>query len=310
MTAVTGSGVNEAVTADPAVAAMLGAPRPRRVRLGGFGRSRGAVAGLGVLLLVLVLAAFADVLAPHSPVEQFRDHFLAPPAWQAGGLWRFPLGTDDLGRDMLSRLVFGARLSLLTGLVVVTLSLATGTALGLLAASAGGAVDAAVMRLMDIVLAFPSLLLAIVIVAILGPGLLNAMLAVAVVTLPNYTRVVRAAALGELRRDYVAATRGAGAGPVRLALRTILPNCLAPLIVQASLGFSGAILEAASLGFLGLGAQPPTPEWGTMLAGALQYYQRAWWLLAFPGLAILATVLSFNLVGDGLRDALDPRLRR
>ena len=243
-------------------------------------------------------------------MEQFREHFLTPPVWQAGGLWRFPLGTDDLGRDMLSRLIFGARLSLLTGLVVVTLSLAIGTTLGLLAASAGGAVDAAVMRLMDIVLAFPSLLLAIVIVAILGPGLLNAMLAVAVVTLPNYTRVVRAAALGELRRDYVVATRGAGAGPVRLALRTILPNCLAPLIVQASLGFSGAILEAASLGFLGLGAQPPTPEWGTMLAGALQYYQRAWWLLAFPGLAILATVLSFNLVGDGLRDALDPRLRR
>ncbi len=304
------SGVNEAVTADPAVAAMLDAPRPRGVRLGGFGRSRGAVAGLCVLLVVLVLAAFADLLAPYSPIEQFRDHFLQPPAWQAGGLWRFPLGTDDLGRDMLSRLIFGARLSLLTGLVVVTLSLAIGTSLGLLAASAGGAVDAAVMRLMDIVLAFPSLLLAIVIVAILGPGLLNAMLAVAVVTLPNYTRVVRAAALGELRRDYVAATRGAGAGPVRLALRTILPNCLAPLIVQASLGFSGAILEAASLGFLGLGAQPPTPEWGTMLAGALQYYQRAWWLLAFPGLAILATVLSFNLVGDGLRDALDPRLRR
>ncbi len=307
---VAGSGINEAVTADPAVAAILDAPRGRAVRLGGFGRSRGAVAGLCVLLVVLGLAAFADVLAPHSPIGQFRDHFLQPPAWQAGGLWRFPLGTDDLGRDMLSRLIFGARLSLLTGLVVVTLSLAIGTTLGLLAASAGGAVDAAVMRLMDIVLAFPSLLLAIVIVAILGPGLLNAMLAVAVVTLPNYTRVVRAAALGELRRDYVAATRGAGAGPVRLALRTILPNCLAPLIVQASLGFSGAILEAASLGFLGLGAQPPTPEWGTMLAGALQYYQRAWWLLAFPGLAILATVLSFNLVGDGLRDALDPRLRR
>jgi len=306
---VAGSGVNEAVTADPALATLLEAPRRRR-RAAGFARSRGAVAGLAVLLVVAVLAVFADVLAPHPPVAQFREHFLTPPVWQAGGTWRFPLGTDDLGRDMLSRLIHGARLSLLTGLVVVTLSLAIGTALGLLAASAAGAVDAAVMRLMDIVLAFPSLLLAIVIVAILGPGLLNAMLAVAVVTLPNYTRVVRAAALGELRRDYVAATRGAGAGPVRLALRTVLPNCLAPLIVQASLGFSGAILEAASLGFLGLGAQPPTPEWGTMLAGALQYYQRAWWVLAFPGLAILATVLSFNLVGDGLRDALDPRLRR
>ena len=214
------------------------------------------------------------------------------------------------GRDVLSRLIYGARLSLLIGISVVALSLSVGTVLGLVAAFTGGLVDVAIMRLMDIVLVFPSLLLAIVIVAILGPGLFNAMIAVAIVMLPSYARLTRAAALSELARDYVTATRCAGAGPLRLMFNTVLPNCLAPLIVQATLGFATAILDAASLGFLGLGAQPPTPEWGTMLAGALQFYQRAWWVLAFPGLAILLTVLAFNLFGDGLRDALDPKLRR
>ena len=211
---------------------------------------------------------------------------------------------------MLSRLIYGARLSLLIGFVVVTLALLTGTTLGLAAAFAGGIVDIVIMRAMDIVLVFPSLLLAIVIVAILGPSLTNAMLAVVVVTLPGYTRLARAAAQGELARDYVTATRSAGASTLRLMFDTVLPNCVAPLIVQASLGFSTAILDAAALGFLGLGAQPPTPEWGTMLAGAFQFYQRAWWVLAFPGIAILITVLAFNLFGDGLRDALDPKLRR
>jgi dipeptide transport system permease protein len=193
---------------------------------------------------------------------------------------------------------------------VVGLSLSIGVVLGLCAAFAGGVVDVALMRLMDIVLVFPSLLLAIVIVAILGPGLFNAMLAVAVVMLPSFTRLTRASAMAELSRDYVTATRAAGASTPRLMFNTVLPNCLAPLIVQATLGFASAILDAAALGFLGLGAQPPTPEWGTMLAGALQYYQRAWWVLTFPGLAILFTVLAFNLFGDGLRDALDPKLRR
>ena len=275
-----------------------------------FVESRGAVGGVVVLVVLIMVAALADVVAPHSPIEQFRDHFLTPPLWQAGGDASFPLGTDDVGRDMLSRLVYGARLSLLIGFSVVTLALATGTTLGLTAAFAGGAADIIIMRGMDIILVFPSLLLAIVIVAILGPGLFNAMLAVVVVTLPGYTRLARASALSELAKDYVTATRCAGAGRLRLMFNTVLPNCAAPLIVQASLGFSSAILDAAALGFLGLGAQPPTPEWGTMLAGALQYYQRAWWVLAFPGLAILITVLAFNLFGDGLRDALDPKLRR
>ncbi len=275
-----------------------------------FAENRGAVFGLGIMLLLIVLAVLADVAAPHSPIEQYRTDFLTPPVWQPGGGWRFPLGTDDVGRDMLSRLIHGARLSLVIGLSVVALSLTVGTVLGLAGAFAGGIVDIAIMRMMDILLVFPSLLLAIVIVAILGPGMFNAMLAVAVVTLPGYTRLSRAAALSELSRDYVTATRSAGASTGRLMFDTVLPNCAAPLIVQASLGFSVAILDAAALGFLGLGAQPPTPEWGTMLAGALQYYQRAWWVLAFPGIAILLTVLAFNLFGDGLRDALDPKLKR
>ena len=275
-----------------------------------FAENRGAVAGLAVMLALLALAATAPLAAPHSPIEQFRSNFLTPPAWLAGGDRSFPLGTDDVGRDMLSRLIYGARLSLVIGAVVVALSLSVGTALGLTAAFAGGALDTAIMRLMDILLVFPSLLLAIVVVAILGPSLFNAMLAVAVVMLPGYVRLMRAAALGELSREYVAATRAAGARTWRLMALVVLPNCLAPLIVQATLGFSGAILDAAALGFLGLGAQPPTPEWGTMLAAALQFYQRAWWLLTFPGLAILVTVLAFSLMGDGLRDALDPKLKR
>jgi len=275
-----------------------------------FAQNRGAVLGLAITLSLVVIALLANVIAPHSPIAQFREHFLQPPVWQQGGSASFLLGTDDVGRDVLSRLIFGARLSLLIGISVVALSLSVGTVLGLVAAFTGGLVDVAIMRLMDIVLVFPSLLLAIVIVAILGPGLFNAMIAVAIVILPSYARLTRAAALSELARDYVTATRCAGAGPLRLMFNTVLPNCLAPLIVQATLGFATAILDAASLGFLGLGAQPPTPEWGTMLAGALQFYQRAWWVLAFPGLAILLTVLAFNLFGDGLRDALDPKLRR
>jgi dipeptide transport system permease protein len=275
-----------------------------------FRQNRGAVFGMGLMMLLIVLSITADIVTPFSPVEQYRDSFLVPPPWMEGGTFRYLLGTDDVGRDIFSRLIFGARLSLMIGFSVVTLALTVGTTLGLIAAFTGGLIDTIIMRVMDVILVFPSLLLAIVIVAILGPGLFNAMLAVSVVFLPGYTRLVRASALSELARDYVTATRSAGAGTMRLMFDTVLPNCMAPLIVQATLGFSNAILDAAALGFLGLGAQPPTPEWGTMLAGALQYYQRAWWVLAFPGLAILITVLAFNLFGDGLRDALDPKLKR
>ena len=286
------------------MSATLTAPSPSL--LGRLVQNRGAAAGLLIMAALILVAAAAPLLAPHGPAEQFREHFLLAPFTDGD----FPLGTDSLGRDILSRLIYGARLSLLIGAVVVALSLSVGTMLGLVAAFAGGALEVAIMRLMDVLLVFPSLLLAIVVVAILGPGLTNAMLAVAVVLLPGYVRLARAAALGELAREYVVATRSAGASTLRLMLLVVLPNCTAPLIVQATLGFSAAILDAAALGFLGLGAQPPTPEWGTMLADALQFYQRAWWLLAFPGFAILLTVMAFNLLGDGLRDALDPKLRR
>jgi dipeptide transport system permease protein len=207
-------------------------------------------------------------------------------------------------------LIHGTRLSLVIGLVSVTLSLTIGVLIGLLAGFFRGVVEVALMRLMDIMLALPSLLLAVAVVAILGPGLMNAMYAIAIVMLPHYARQTRAAVIGEMQKDYVSASRIAGAGTVRLMFNCVLPNCAAPLIVQATLGFSSAILDAAALGFLGLGAQPPTPEWGSMLASALEFIQSAWWVVTFPGLAILISVLAFNLMGDGLRDALDPKLKR
>ena len=275
-----------------------------------YSQSRGALIGLSLVLALILLAIFADVVSPHPPNEQYRDFTLAPPAWHEGGSSAFILGTDPVGRDMLSRLIHGTRLSLLIGLISVTISLSLGVVLGLLAGYFRGLIETAIMRLMDVMLALPSLLLAIAVVAILGPGLINAMYAIAIVLLPHYVRLTRAAVLAEAGKEYVASSRIAGAGPVRLMFSTILPNCLAPLIVQATLGFSSAILDAAALGFLGLGAQPPTPEWGSMLAGALEFIQRASWVVTFPGLAILITVLAFNLMGDGLRDALDPKLKR
>ncbi len=285
------------------------APHPLRELWTYFSFNRGAVVGLVFIIVLLLVAVFADLIAPHDPIEQYRDAILAPPVWQTGGDTRFLLGTDAVGRDMLSRLIYGARLSLLIGTVVVTLSLAMGILLGLIAGYFRGTVETLVMRLMDVMLALPSLLLAIAIVAILGPSLFNAAVAIAIVYLPHYVRLTRAAAISELGRDYVTASRVAGAGHLRIMFATILPNCMAPLIVQATLSFSNAILDAAALGFLGLGAQPPTPEWGTMLADALEFLQRAWWVVTFPGLAILLTVLAFNLMGDGLRDALDPKLK-
>jgi dipeptide transport system permease protein len=275
-----------------------------------FAENRGALVGLGVVVLVAVLAIFADLIAPHSPIEQYRDSFLTPPAWMEGGRPQFLLGTDDVGRDILSRLIYGARYSLLIGCIVITLSLSIGVLLGLCAGFFRGVVEELTMRLMDVMLAIPSLLLAIVVVAILGPSLTNAMIAVAITYLPHFTRMARATVIGEVAKEYVVASRVAGAGRLRLMFATLLPNCLAPLIVLATLNFSSAILDAAALGFLGLGAQPPIPEWGTMLANAREFVQSAWWVVTFPGLAILITVLAFNLMGDGLRDALDPKLRR
>ncbi|WP_315781892.1 MULTISPECIES: ABC transporter permease subunit [unclassified Bradyrhizobium] len=275
-----------------------------------FRKNAGAVVGLVVITVLLLLALSADVVAPHSPVLTNNAVFLKPPFWQQGGSLSYPLGTDAIGRDILSRLIHGARLSLLIGIAVVTLSVIAGTILGLVAGFFRGVTEITIMRLMDITLTLPSLLLAIVIVAILGPGLMNAMLAVAIVLLPHYVRIARAAVISEVSKDYVIAAKVAGAGRLRLMFKEVLPNCAAPLIVQATLGISTAILDAAALGFLGLGAQPPLPEWGTMLADAREFVLRAWWVVTLPGLAILLTVLAFNLLGDGLRDALDPKLKR
>ena len=275
-----------------------------------FSANRGALVGLAVLLVIFLAALLAPLFAPHPPNAQYRDATLLPPVWQEGGRSGFLLGTDAVGRDIFSRLVYGARFSLFIGAVVITLALTSGIVLGLIAGFFRGWIDTVIMRIMDVILAFPSLLLALVLVAVLGPGLMNAMIAIALVDQPHFVRLTRGAVLNEKGKDYVVSARVAGAGPIRLMTRTILPNCLAPLIVQASLAFSNAILAAAALGFLGMGAQPPTPEWGTMLAEAREFILRAWWVVTFPGLAILITVLAINLVGDGLRDALDPKLKR
>lgn len=275
-----------------------------------FSQNRGAVAGLIVFILLVLAAVFAPILAPHDPTLQYRDALLVPPFWQDGGSLNHLLGTDAVGRDILSRLIYGARYSLFIGVVVVSIAVAGGILIGLTAGYFGGWVDAVLMRVMDVILAFPSLLLALVLVAVLGPGLTNAMIAIAIVYQPHFARLTRAAAMGEKRREYVTAARVAGAGNLRLMFKTILPNCLAPLIVQATLSFSSAILDSAALGFLGMGAQPPASEWGTMLAEAREFILRAWWVVTFPGLAILISVLAINLMGDGLRDALDPKLKR
>ena len=275
-----------------------------------FSVNRGAVIGLAVFVLLVLIALFAPIIAPHAPNEQFRGQLLVPPVWLEGGSADFILGTDPLGRDILSRLIHGARFSLFIGVVVVTIALAGGVLIGLLAGYFRGWVDTLIMRTMDIILAFPSLLLALVLVAVLGPGLTKAMIAIAIVLQPHFARLTRAAVMSEQTREYVVSAKVAGAGHLRLMFVTILPNCVAPLIVQGTLSFSTAILDAAALGFLGMGAQPPTPEWGTMLAEAREFILRAWWVVTFPGLAILVTVLAINLMGDGLRDALDPKLKR
>ncbi len=285
-------------------------PHPLREFWYYFSQNPGAVAGLVTISIILLLAVFADYVSAHSPIEIHDNAFLQPPFWEAGGSLIYPLGTDPIGRDMFSRLVHGTRYSLLMGSMVVSISLSAGICLGLVAGFARGVAEILIMRLMDIMLTIPGILLAIVIVAILGPGLANCMLAVAIVALPQYVRITRAAVLTELSKEYVTASRTNGASTLRLMFLTVLPNCLAPLIVQATLGFSTAIIDAAALGFLGLGAQPPAPEWGTMLADSREFMQRAWWVVTLPGLAILITVMAFNLMGDGLRDALDPKLKR
>lgn len=299
-----------AQTIQPAKAKrQIAPPHPLREFWSYFSANHGAVAGLFFVALLLFCAAFADVIAPYTYYDTNPAIALRPPVWQEGGSVANILGTDAIGRDLLSRLIHGTRYSLLIGVSVVTISIILGTILGLIAGFARGVAEIAILRVMDIILTLPSLLLAMVIVAILGQGLINAVLAVAVVILPHYVRLARASVISETVKDYVTAAKVSGAGKLRLMFKEVLPNCTAPLIVQASLGMSTAILDTAALGFLNLGATPPTPEWGTMLADAREFIQSAWWVVTFPGLAILFTVVAFNLLGDGLRDALDPKLK-
>lgn len=270
--------------------------------------NRIALTGLLVLIILTTCAVFAPVIVSHDPAEQFTDTLLAPPFWSEGSNTDFILGTDDLGRDMFSRLLYGARYSLFLGFIIVSIALVAGVFLGAVAGMKRGVIETVILRLMDIMLSIPAILLAIVIVAILGASLANAALAVSIVLLPHFVRITRAAVITEISKDYVMASRLDGSSGWKLLFRTLLPNISAPLIVQATLSFSNAILDIAALGFLGLGAQPPTPEWGTLLSTSREFIESAPWTVTLPGLAILITVLASNLLGDGLRDALDPRI--
>ncbi|MCO7225450.1 ABC transporter permease subunit [Pleionea sp. CnH1-48] len=272
-----------------------------------YKQHKAAMVGLVCLLIIVLLAFIGPMLIEHDPTVQFSESLLIPPAWEDGGSRMFLLGTDDLGRDMLSRVAYGSRLTLGLAVIVVFIATIVGVVLGAMAGISKGPVEFIILRLMDIFLAVPSLLLAILIVAIIGPGLLNTIYAVAIVLVPHFVRIVRAVIREELDKEYVIAAKLDGSSPTRLFLISILPNILPPLVVQITLSFSTAILDIAALGFLGLGAQAPNPEWGTILSQSRDYIQLAPWTVAAPGLAILITVLCINLVGDGLRDALDPR---
>lgn len=254
-----------------------------------------------IVLGLIAVGVLAPLVAPFDPIAQDPYHRLQAPSAT------HPMGTDEFGRDVLSRVVFGARISMRIGLICISIALTAGTAMGLLSGYCGGIADTVVMRVVDVMLAFPSILLAIAIVAVTGPGIDNVMVAVSIVLVPQFARLVRAAALTVRETAYVQASRALGAGDLRIALATVLPNCLAPLIVQASLSLATAILDAAGLSFLGLGAQPPTPEWGAMLNGGRDLLLTAPWVMTFPGLAIFTVALGLNLLGDGLRDILDPK---
>ncbi|MDB4897638.1 MAG: binding-protein-dependent transport system inner rane component [Firmicutes bacterium] len=268
-----------------------------------FRRSRSALVGsliLGVLILLVILV---PVLHLPDPIAQNLPEQLKAPSAV------YPFGTDEFGRDLFSRVLHGGLIAVETGLVAVAVSVSVGILLGLIAGYFGGAVDVVIMAVMDVLLAFPYLLLAMIVVAILGPGLYNAMIAVGIVYVPTFARLVRGVVLQVREMDYVQAAHALGAKDLPIMLRHVLRNCLGPILVQASLSVGWAIVNAASLSFLGLGAQPPTPEWGAMMSNGREYLLTAWWITTFPGLAILVTALGCNLLGDGLRDALDPKGR-
>jgi peptide/nickel transport system permease protein/dipeptide transport system permease protein len=272
-------------------------------------RNKTAVAGLIIIMVFILCGILAPYLSPHDPLEVSLYDQIKPPVWHESGTWNNILGTDDLGRDILSRLIYGARVSLAVAVFSVGLAFFFGTLLGCISGYYKGSLDNIIMRIMDMILSFPYILLAIVVVAYLGPSLRNAMIAIAITYVPRFARIVRGSVLEECEKDYVTSARAIGARDWRIIFIAVLPNCLGPLIVQTTLSCASAILDAAALSFLGLGAQPPTPEWGAMIAQSRALILRASWVMTFPGLAILFAVLGFNLLGDGLRDALDPRLR-
>lgn len=265
-------------------------------------RHRGAVAGFAVLGILLLIALLAPLIAPYDPIAVSRTT-LKPPSAQH---W---MGTDNIGRDIFSRVLYGTRISLRMGFIAVAIAAVFGTAIGVVAGTYGKIVENVLMRFVDALMAFPGILLALTIAAVLGPGLFNAMIAVGVASIPTFARLVRSSVLQVKETPYVEAARAIGCTDVQMIRRHILPNVLTPILVLATLGIAGAILVGASLSFLGLGAQPPTAEWGAMLSQGRQFMRTAWWIMAFPGLAITITVMAANLVGDGLRDALDPRLK-
>jgi len=262
-----------------------------------------ALVGGAIVVASVLVAILAPLLAPHDPVQIFSGQLRKPPSLS------FLMGTDEIGRDILSRVIFGARVSLRVGLISVSIAMVCGSGLGLLAGYLGGWTDAVIMRVADVMLAFPGILLAIAIVAVLGPGIDNVMFAVGIESIPVYVRTVRASTLSVKQHDFVLAAHASGAAPGGIIWRHVLPNVVAPIIVLATLGVGIAILTAAGLSFIGIGAQPPTPEWGSMLATGRTYVRDAPWIAAFPGLAIVIVVLALNLLGDGLREALDPRMR-
>lgn len=275
-----------------------------------FSYNKGAVLGFLVLVGMVIAAAVAPAIAPHSPLELFTGNEQLPPMFMEVGDARFILGTDDAGRDTLSRILYGARYSLFIGISATTLAMIGGISLGLSAAYWPKVWGKGVMLVNDILMSYPGLLLAIIIAAILGPNMINTIITIALVCVPPFIRLTRATAMVELKKEYYTASKIMGASTPRLLFLTILPNCMAPLIVQATMIFSNAILEAGAIGFLGFGVQPPDPEWGAMLGTARQYIQSNVWLAIWPGLAIFLAALSINMVGDGLRDALDPKLKQ
>ncbi|MFM1654775.1 nickel transporter permease [Brevibacillus sp. B_LB10_24] len=268
-----------------------------------FKKNKRAMIGLWMVALFVIVAIFAPWIAPYDPIQQNMDQMLDKPSWS------HPFGADEFGRDIFSRVIYGAQISLMVGLVGVFISLIIGVTLGTIAGYFGGLFDSLIMRVMDVFLAFPSFLLALAIVSVLGPGMMNVVIAIGLFSVPTFARIARGSVLSIRNKEYIEATRAMGGSNTRIIMKHIIPNSVAPIIVLSTLRIASAILTAAGLSFLGMGAQPPTPEWGAMLSAGREYLRMAPHVSTIPGLAIMFMVLAFNMLGDGLRDALDPKMK-